>query len=125
MLTDEERRRHARALLLPEIGERGLEKLMRAEPLVPPDADARAARVALLYASRSGLGERGAGPPVRLDVPDASTLRSLVGAEALRAAAAWATGALAALDAVRTALGRPLGAPERDALAELLGAEDS
>ncbi len=113
MLSPAARRRYTRHLLLSEIGEAGQERLCAAQVRAAPAADARAAEVALDYLARAGLGVSADGAQtataIALLLPSPEQLRGLAGDAALEEAAAALSGAFAAVEAIKQALG--VGSP--------------
>lgn len=106
-LGDDARRRHARQLLLAEVGERGQARLCA--HAVALRGDPRAAEIAALYLSRAGVTVKQEADV--LDVPGADALRQLAGRDELCEAAAFVAGAFAAVEEIKRAL--ELGAPGR------------
>jgi len=105
---DDARRRHARQLLLAEVGERGQARLSGHEVAV--HGDPRAAEIAALYLSRAGVTVRDeASHVVALADPDA--LSRLAGRGGLREAAAFVAGAFGAVEEIKRAL--EVGSPGR------------
>lgn len=111
-LSPTERVRYARHLLLAEIGPEGQARLCAASYRV--EGDSSAARVAVDYIERAGVGcaAEGSVGDVALSVPSSEAVDALAGRPELREAAAALAGALAAVEAVKTitAAGRR-GAP--------------
>ncbi len=110
-----DKRRHARQLLLAEIGERGQERLCATRVRLSGDGDLRAAAVARDYLERAGLqlrdgreasarGDREALREVSVDIADSGALRALAGRPELEEAAAALAGAFAAVEAIKGAL---------------------
>jgi hypothetical protein len=114
-LTDHDRTRYARHLLLTEIGGAGQERLCAADASANPDADPRAARWALEYLRRAGVSVRPGGS--RVTLPSQPALAELGGDPALEEATAALAGAFAAVERIKAVLGvgRP-GALEGAAL---------
>ena len=103
MLSAADRKRFARHVLLTEIGVAGQERLLKSAVSVPEAADARAAEVAADYLTRAGLRVDAAGAAVA--VPGAEALRVVAGRDELHEAAAALSGAFAAVEAIKRALG--------------------
>lgn len=124
-----DRRRFERHLLLAEIGEAGQARLCAARARLAPGADSRAAAVARDYLERAGVAvieaqaarAQADAEAIALALPDAAVLRSLAGRPELDEAAASLAGALAAVDAIKTALGIGSSPPLSPGLS--LGAE--
>jgi hypothetical protein len=117
-LTAEQRRRYARQVSLAEIGEAGQERLCDARFRLPPDADPRAAEVARGYLVRAGLAEAPTGvasehAPVHVSLPGSEQVRQRAGAVFLEPPTAALEGALAAVEALKSALGVGTPAPPR------------
>lgn len=100
-LRDDARRRHARQLLLAEVGERGQARLSGHE--VGLRGDPRAAEVAALYLSRAGVAVRDDAASV-LELADPDAVSRLAGRDELREAAAFVAGAFAAVEEIKRAL---------------------
>lgn len=114
-LTELDRVRYARHLLLPEIGASGQERLNAACVRAPTRADAGALAVARDYLMRAGVTTSTAGT-YELSIPSESELADFAGSPELIEAARALCGALAAVEAVKAvlALGAPLvGAPDK------------
>jgi hypothetical protein len=116
-----DKRRHARQLLLAEIGERGQERLCATRVQLAADADPRAAVVARDYLERAGMqvldASAGDAQAAGVDasalpmaVVDSAAVRALAGHPALDEAAAALAGAFAAVEAIKQALDLPRGA---------------
>jgi hypothetical protein len=116
-----DKRRHARQLLLAEIGERGQERLCATRVQLAAGADPRAAAVARDYLERAGVqvmdppaaaaqttGDDASAPT--LAVVDSAGVRALAGHPDLDEAAAALAGAFAAVEAIKQALDLPRGA---------------
>ena len=116
-LTDRDRTRYARHLLLAEIGGAGQERLCAADASANPDADPRAARWALEYLQRAGITVKPGGS--RVPLPSLAALQRLGGAGELEEATAALAGAFAAVERIKSVLGagRP-GALAEDALGD-------
>ncbi len=108
MLSREERRRYARQLLLPDIGEAGQRALL--------DAHARTeSEVAALYLTRAGVALGDAGVEARAQIPPS-------GDPALAEAERFLEGAFGAVEAIKAIVGvgrageldRPLTAPRQE-----------
>jgi hypothetical protein len=115
-LSDAQRARYARHLLLPELGETGQLRLLAARARPGGAADAGALAVARGYLSRAGLGIAVEARPraleqntdacdtaVALDIPDAAGVARLAGAPELLDAARALAGAFAAVEAIKAA----------------------
>jgi len=119
VLSEEERQRFARHLLLPEIGTAGQARLCAARLRPGPDAATAAAEVAADYLARAGAAvlpaSDAAEDALALQLPDAGGVVRLAGHPRLEGAAAALAGAFAALEALKavTGAGRP-GALARD-----------
>jgi hypothetical protein len=109
------KRRHARQLLLAEIGERGQARLCATRVRLSGDGDLRAAAVARDYLERAGLqlmdaheasarsdDEESRG--LAVEIADSGALRALAGRPELEEAAAALVGAFAAVEAIKGAL---------------------
>jgi len=110
-----DKRRHARQLLLAEIGERGQARLCATRVRLTGDGDLRAAAVARDYLERAGLQLRdgheasaqddGEEPrELAVEIADSGALRVLAGRPELEEAAAALAGAFAAVEAIKGAL---------------------
>lgn len=103
-LTDAQRRRYARHLLLAELGEHGQARLVASRVRFDADADAGAREVAQSYLARAGVEEDAAeGTPV--DVMGYAALLQLAGRPELIEAARALSGALAAVEAIKALAG--------------------
>ncbi len=102
----DDRRRFARQIALPEIGEEGQARLAGVRAALPVDADRRAAAVAEAYLLRAGVR---LAPPdeaeVIAPVPTTARVTAIAGDPSLLEAARSLTGALAAVEAMKRALG--------------------
>lgn len=107
-LGDDARRRHARQLLLTEVGEGGQARLCAHEVAV--QGDRRAVEAAALYLSRAGVAVRDEAAHA-LEVPEPDAVSQLAGREGLGEAAAFIAGAFCAVEEIKRALG--VGAPGR------------
>jgi hypothetical protein len=113
-LSDAERRRYARHLLLPEIASSGQERLRASRVHVASGADPETSRIVRDYLARAGVtngDER-----LELALPGTSDIQALAGEPLLVEAARALIGALAAVEAVKAILelGSPLkGAPPK------------
>jgi hypothetical protein len=103
-LTDLDRTRYARHLLLAEIGGAGQERLCATDASAAPDADPRAARWALEYLRRSGVAVRPGGTRVALPSRD-GLVKLGGGATDLEEASAALAGAFAAVERIKAVLG--------------------
>jgi hypothetical protein len=115
-----DKRRHARQLLLAEIGERGQARLCATRVQLAAGADPRAAAVARDYLERAGVQvidapvghSHAAGEDARAlttAVADCTAVRALAGHPELDEAAAALAGAFAAVEAIKQALDLPRG----------------
>jgi hypothetical protein len=104
-LSDAQRARYARHLLLPELGETGQLRLLAAEARPGGAADAGALAVARGYLSRAGLGiaTDACDTAIALDIPDSAGVARLAGAPELVDAARALAGAFAAVEAIKAA----------------------
>lgn len=111
MLTANQRVRHARHLLLAEIGEQGQAALCATQLRPAVGADPRAAEVAADYLARAGVTV--APGAATLPVPSAAEVAALAGDPALLEAAAALAGAFAAVEAIKatTGAGQPAALP--------------
>jgi adenylyltransferase/sulfurtransferase len=102
-LSDAQRARYARHLLLPELGETGQLRLLAALARPGGAADAGALAVARGYLSRAGLGiaTDARDTAVALDIPDGEAVVRLAGAPELVDAARALAGAFAAVEAIK------------------------
>jgi len=111
-LSDLERVRFARHLLLPEIGLSGQEKLVRTWVHAARDADAGSLTVAREYLQRAGVTLTAPGTDERgaLDLPTEASVSEFAGSPELLEAARALKGSLAAVEAIKRALelGQPL-----------------
>jgi sulfur-carrier protein adenylyltransferase/sulfurtransferase len=104
-LSDAQRTRYARHLLLPELGEAGQLRLLAASARPEGSPDAGALAVARDYLSRAGLRVSGEASAVALELPDADAVARLAGAPELAEAARALAGAFAAVEAIKAAAG--------------------
>jgi len=113
-LTDDERRRYARQLLLGNWDDQAQLQLLRTRGRVPDDADGGSASVALDYLQRAGLGQRVPAaddsqeddrPELILELPTAREVDAKAGDPSLRVASAALLGALSAVEAIKQAGG--------------------
>lgn len=106
-LDEETRRRFARHLLLAEVGERGQARLLAHATRI--DGDPRAVEAARMYLERAGVS-------VDADASDVSAaeVRPLPERPELDEAAAFLSGALAAVESIKRALdvGHPAALPD-------------
>jgi hypothetical protein len=105
-LTDAQRARYARHLLLPELGELGQSRLLASVVRPNQDADPGALEVAHSYLSRAGLRiamEGCEGPAMTL--ASAAAVTRVAGAPELLEAARLLAGAFAAVEAIKAAAG--------------------
>jgi hypothetical protein len=111
VLTDADKQKYARQLLLAEVGVAGQLRLCATTLRTSADADAHAAQVASEYLTRAGvrLAADGGGDARVIEVASSERVRALAGDPALREAAAWLAGSFAAVEAIKVAVGA--GAP--------------
>jgi hypothetical protein len=111
LLSDRERRLHARHVSLAEIGVEGQERLMAARVRVSERAHPDALAVATAYMERAGVTVAGDGDPLALPTPD--EVAHLAGRPSLEPAAASLAGAFAAVEAIKriTSAGKPASSP--------------
>lgn len=111
-LSPDDRRRFARQLSLGEIGEEGQARLRRTRAGLPEDCDRGAAAIAEAYILRAGMTLV---PPHEADVvapvPTPAGLGVTAGDPMLLEAARSLTGALAAVEAIKRALGLATDVP--------------
>jgi hypothetical protein len=108
VLTDADKAKYARQILLTELGAAGQERLGATRVQLVSDADPRAAEVARAYLERAGVGAHAQGVDQAASVVAiASTGRiaQVAGDPALEDCAAWLLGALAAVEAIKSASG--------------------
>ena len=123
MLSDVDRRRHARQILLPELGFAGQERLGASKPAWHSEFDPRSRAVAADYLARAGLrcepleslSERqplaaASEPELAADEVAPLLVRRAdverwAGEPALEDCAAWLLGALSAVEAIKQAIG--------------------
>jgi hypothetical protein len=111
-LSERDRQRYARHLLLAQLGEAGQARLLSAAVHAPEDADAGALEVAQSYLERAGvrvvvhdsLAEHGTSAEP-LTLPTGQQIAQIAGDPALQEAARALTGALSAVQAVQRAAG--------------------
>jgi hypothetical protein len=120
-LTDAQRVRYARHLLLPELGEPGQARLLAGAARPAAGADARALEVARDYLSRAGLqiAPDTCETAVAVPLPSAAEIARLAGAPELAEAARSLAGAFAAVEAIKAVaqLGTPGTLPAAFSLA--------
>jgi len=108
-LSEQDRIRFARHLLLPQLGEAGQRRLLRARVRPAADADPGALAVARTYLARAGVAVIDASDDgadaVPLAVSSESEVSRVAGRPELRVAARALLGALAAVEAIQTAAG--------------------
>jgi hypothetical protein len=104
-LTAAQKRRHARHVLLAEIGEPGQLRLCASRVQRCLLADPRAASVALEYLERAGMSASDAADALPLALPSSAQVRALSGHVLLEDAAASLAGAFAAVEAIKQSLG--------------------
>ena len=109
-LSERDRARYARHLLLSQLGEAGQERLLAAELHAPTDADRGALEVARTYLTRAGAAvsvelalDDAVGP--MLDVPSSAALAQIAGSFELLPAARALCGALSAVQAIKRVTG--------------------
>lgn len=103
-LTDAQRSRYARHLLLPELAEQGQSRLVASRARFDAAADAGAREVAQSYLSRAGVQDDAAlGTPVA--VASEAEVARLAGRAELTEAARAVAGALAAVEAIKALAG--------------------
>ncbi len=117
-LSQDDRRRFARHLSLGEIGEAGQARLVGLRAALPEDADRGAGAIAEAYLRRAGFELAApADAEVIAQVPTTERVMAIAGDPSLLEAARSLTGALAAVDAMKRALGLgPKVSPEPPAL---------
>jgi hypothetical protein len=105
-------RKHARQLLLPEIGEAGQAQLCAHRVELPPSA---ASEIAVLYLGRAGVHASLAESAPMPDALSAERVRLLAGGSELEPAAAFLAGAFAAVEEIKRVVGagKPGRLPER------------
>jgi hypothetical protein len=118
-----QKRRYARQLLLPEIGDAGQLRLCATRLRIAGGADARAAAIATEYLQRAGIdiaagdGDQAPGrddaPAGEVALAGPAQVRALAGCAELEEAAATLAGAFAAVEAIKAtlAIGRPGSLP--------------
>ncbi len=107
MLSELDKQRFARQLLLVDVGVPGQQKLCGAGLSVAADADADALDVAREYLLRAGVRGDVTEPKlsVQLRVPTSAAVEALAGDPALRVAACWLAGSFAAVEAIKEIVG--------------------
>lgn len=105
MLTDADKAKYARQILLTELGVAGQERLGATRVHLAMDADPRAAEVARAYLDRAGVGAHAEDLERTVPVASASQVAQLAGDPALEDCAAWLLGAFAAVEAIKAAAG--------------------
>lgn len=103
-LSDAQRTRYARHLLLPELAEAGQERLLTGHVHFAADADEGAKAVARDYLARAGVAENGA-DAVWVALPSAPGIEALAGTPELTEAARVLAGAFAAVEAIKALAG--------------------
>jgi hypothetical protein len=116
VLDADSKRRHARQLLLVEIGEAGQERLCQARFRIAHGADPRAAAVAEEYLLRSGMQPAPVASPDDLALPGADAVARLAGDTVLQEAAAALLGAYAAVETIKHCVGAGSAAQLPDGL---------
>lgn len=114
MLTEADKAKYARQILLTELGVAGQERLGATRVQLAGDADPRAAEVARAYLERAGVGEHSDTEGAPSSVPVAAVaaparVAHVAGDPALEDCAAWLLGAWAAVEAIKAATG--VGSP--------------
>lgn len=105
-LTDAQRARYARHLLLPELGELGQSRLLASAVRPNQDADPGALEVARSYLSRAGLRlATEACEGAAMTLASSATVARVAGAPELLEAARALAGAFAAVEAIKAAAG--------------------
>jgi hypothetical protein len=112
VLSDAQKQLFARQILLAELGFAGQERLCAASGVLPSPADARYQAVAREYLERAGVTVHAdaldlqPGPDaLRLPSATQAEVAELAGDPLLEGCAAWLLGSLAAVDAIKQALG--------------------
>jgi hypothetical protein len=105
VLDAEAKRRHARHLLLVEIGEAGQERLCQASFRIAAGADPRAALVAEEYLVRSGMQAAPVASPHAVTLAGADAVARLAGDAVLQEAAAALLGAYGAVETIKRCVG--------------------
>lgn len=103
-LTDAQRTRFARHLLLPELGETGQERLLAGRVQFAADADDGAVAVARDYLARAGVAE-GKDRDLSIAGLDLRSIEALAGQPEWIEAARALAGAFAAVEAIKTLAG--------------------
>jgi hypothetical protein len=124
ILSDAQRARYARHLLLPELGEAGQLRLCAGRVRHAAHCDAGALAVAHDYLVRAGVGAGAVrdAPEVWLEVGDAAQCAELAGRPELIEAARALVGAFAAVEAIKGLAG--LGSPASLGPEQRLSAEE-
>jgi|1185.fasta_scaffold1369902_2 hypothetical protein len=106
MLSDPDKARYARQILLSELGLAGQERLAAADVRIAANADARVTAVARDYLARAGVGQA-LQPLAAVDpcVACAVDVERTAGDVMLEDCAAWLLGSFAAVEAIKLALG--------------------
>lgn len=108
MLTDADKAKYARQILLTELGLAGQERLVATRLQWTGDADPRASEVASAYLERAGVGAHVPAADARevaVEVATAGLVAHVAGDAALEDCAAWLLGAFAAVEAIKSAAG--------------------
>ena len=107
MLSDADKARYARQILLSELGLEGQERLAHARVAIAAGGDARAVDVAREYLARGGVGAAPSAhaPAVTVALPGPADVQRIAGDPALEGCAAWLAGAFAAVEAIKQAAG--------------------
>lgn len=107
MLSDADKARFSRHLLLSEIGTAGQSRLCAARVRLPDAGDTRAGEIAREYLLRAGIDVVAGGTAAAREVPVASPFDvTRLGADpSLDEAAAWFAGAFAAVEAIKSIVG--------------------
>lgn len=128
-LSDAQRARYARHLLLPELGEAGQLRLLAASARPGSASDPGALEVARSYLARAGvrIASGASEAEVALELPDAEGVAQLAGAPELAEAARALAGAFAAVEAIKAAaqIGRRGALPPGFSLASSVRAPET
>jgi len=111
VLSDPQKRRYARQILVDELGLAGQERLCGAAVQPSAAADPEAAAVALDYLARAGLRCEGepspltaaGGPALPVEIETSAAVHALAGDPLLYDCAAWLAGAFAAVETIKRA----------------------
>jgi hypothetical protein len=108
VLTDADKAKYARQILLTELGLAGQERLVATRLQWTAEADSRASEVASAYLERAGVGAHVQGADARhvaVEVAPADRVVQVAGDPVLEDCAAWLLGAFAAVEAIKSAAG--------------------